>query len=156
MALSRDHLMAIFVGCNKLERFVLNCDIWCDSPLDDQLIYFMRQSCPSLSHLDLCPGNFQTTDESLHLFASFSQLRYIRIVEFNGVTEIGLMHLVQRTATLRKCIVEDCCDINPDKMISFVKSLYYGTELISTVVNAIRLFIINQLIIVLQRIQIVI
>lgn len=126
MALSRDHLMAIFTGCQQLERFVLNCDIWCDSPVDDQLLGHLRRSCPHLAHLDLCPGNFQTTDQSLQILATFPALHYVRLVEFSGITELGLMHFLRRTPSLAKCTIEDCCDIHSENMIDFVRNLYFG------------------------------
>lgn len=130
MALSREHLMAIFSGCAQLTKIVLNCDIWCDSPVDDALLAHLRRCCPHLEHLDLCPGNYQTTDASLAVLATFPQLRFLRIVEFSGITEAGLMAAIRANCTsgqkLVSWSVEDCCDVDVRRMVDCLKMIHSG------------------------------
>lgn len=138
MALSREHLSAIFSGCPLLSRLVLNCDIWCDSPVDDQLLGDLRRCCPLLEHLDLCPGNYQTTDACLAVMATFPRLRSLRLVEFSGITEAGLMAAIRwlisssRTSSssqqqqLVSFTVEDCCDIDVQRVMDGLRRLHAG------------------------------
>lgn len=146
MALSREHLSAIFSGCPLLSRLVLNCDIWCDSPVDDQLLGDLRRCCPLLEHLDLCPGNYQTTDACLAVMATFPRLRTLRLVEFSGITEAGLMAAIRRwfmmpssasttssssssqQQQLVSFTVEDCCDIDVQRVMDGLRRLHAGKE----------------------------
>ncbi|KAH9392993.1 hypothetical protein TYRP_006092 [Tyrophagus putrescentiae] len=132
----REHLSAIFSGCPLLSRLVLNCDIWCDSPVDDQLLGDLRRCCPLLEHLDLCPGNYQTTDACLAVMATFPRLRTLRLVEFSGITEAGLMAAIRwlisssRTSSssqqqqLVSFTVEDCCDIDVQRVMDGLRRLH--------------------------------
>lgn len=135
MALSREHLLAIFSGCGQLTRLVLNCDIWCDSPLDDALLIHLRRTCPHLEHVDLCPGNYQTTDASLLALATFPSLKFLRIVEFSGITEAGLMAALRAnfdaSGQLASWSVEDCCDVNVQRMVDCLERLHLGEFLYS-------------------------
>lgn len=124
MALTKDNLSNIFNGCNSLRKFVLNSDIWCDSPLDDQVINQMHKCCPLLEYIDLCPGNFQTTNNCLEKFASFASLSYLRIVEFSGINENGLINMLRKASdSLTHCNIEDCCDINPRNFANSLQPL---------------------------------
>lgn len=129
MALTNEDLVTIFTGCNQLRRFVFNCDIWCDSPLDDHVISEMRKYCPRMRHVDLCPGNFQTTNECLQTLATLPELHYLRIVEFSGIDERGLLFMLRMASEkLAECVVEDCCDINVAHFATMLEPIYQGKE----------------------------
>lgn len=130
MALGGTTLSSIFNGCSALEKLVINCDIWCESPFDDNLLEAMVDACPHLMSVDLCPGNFTTTDKSLRSLARLLRLRHLRLVEFNGITGDGLVELVMTCcSTLRKLVIEDCCDLDTARFIDQLRAIYHQGRL---------------------------
>lgn len=133
MAFTKEQLVNIFIGCNRLKKFVFNSDICCDTPWDDQLIGNMRKYCPNLEYLDLCPGNYQTTDFSLNIISTFPNLKYLKIVEFNGITQQGISKLLSKLDSLNQCIIEDCCDIDQYLLTNLFYNLHQGKYIISCI-----------------------
>ncbi|UXI17369.1 uncharacterized protein NH340_JMT03312 [Sarcoptes scabiei] len=115
------HFDTILKNCENLTEFVLNLDPFdFESIINDQFVQQLVNDCPNLSRLQLGPGSALTTNSSFESISSLNKLTQLKLIEFVGTSQAGIINLVSESRSLRRVEFDDCCQIELD---SFSRSM---------------------------------
>lgn len=121
------HFDTILKNCENLTEFVLNLDPFdFESIINDQFVQQLVNDCPNLSRLQLGPGSALTTNSSFESISSLNKLTQLKLIEFVGTSQAGIINLVSESRSLRRVEFDDCCQIELDSFSRSMLDLHRG------------------------------